>query len=112
MGFHKSYSGCDRLHSRQKILSFAERSAQFGQRTILQLTNPLARDAEIFADVLQSLRPSSVKTKPLRNDLLLALVEEREQRSSMKTSTALSQWIIRRVLSVTLASSRTFNRSL
>jgi hypothetical protein len=35
VGLHNSYSGCDRLHCCQKLLSFAERPAQFGQRTIL-----------------------------------------------------------------------------
>src|SRR4051812_18225711 len=52
---------------------------QFCQGNVLQLTNALARNAEIFADVFQSLRLSAVEAEPLKDDFFLAAIEHCDQ---------------------------------
>ena len=61
------------------MLSLAESAAQLGQRNVLQLPNTLPRDAEIFTDVFQSFRLSTVETETLRDDFLLPIIEDFEE---------------------------------
>ena len=61
------------------LAQLAKRAAPLRQRNVLQLANTLPRNAEIFADVLQSLWCSPVEPETPGDDFLFPSVEHVEQ---------------------------------
>src|SRR4051812_29607363 len=69
----------DRQFHVDRTLFLAERAAQFRQRDVLQLPDPLAGDAELLADFLEGLRFAAVEPKAGEDDFPLTIVEHVEQ---------------------------------
>ena len=87
----------DRQFDVDRLLFLAQRPAQFRQRDILQLTNTLAGHAKLLADFLKRLRLSAVEPKPLKDDLLLAIVENVEQTADFVAQVFVPQQLERRL---------------
>src|ERR1700720_575177 len=82
---------CDWLRSVQSVLFLAQGAAQLGQRNVLQLANTLARDAEILTNVFQRLRFSTIEAETLRDNFLLATIEQRDQAIHFTTQVLVAQ---------------------
>src|SRR6266550_481532 len=60
------------------------RATQLRERDVLQLTNPLPRDTEFFADFLKRLRFAAVEPEAIEDDYLFAPRQHVEQAADLK----------------------------
>src|SRR4051794_41027014 len=86
----------DRQLDVDRFFFLAQCATQLRERDILQLTNALARHAELLADFLERLRLSAVEPEALENDLLLAVVEDIEQSADFVAQIFIAQQLERR----------------
>ena len=78
-------------------LFLGERTAQFGERNILQLPNALPRDTKFLAYFLERLGLSAVQAEALEDDLLFAIVQNVQQPADLVTEVLITQQLKRRL---------------
>src|SRR5262249_18836052 len=74
-----------------------ERTAQFGKRNVLQLTNALPRNTKLFTYFLERLGFSAVQTETLEDDLLFAVIQDVQQTSDLVSQIFITQQLERRL---------------
>jgi hypothetical protein len=62
-----------------RFFFFAQGTAQFRKRDVLELTNTLSSNAEFLADFFESLWLTTIEPETLEDDLLLAIIKHVEQ---------------------------------
>ena len=87
----------DRQFHIDRALFLSERTAQLGKRNILQLPNALPRNTKFLTDFLERLRLPTVQAEALKNDLLLAVVQNIQQSADLVAEIFITQQLKRRL---------------
>src|ERR1700731_2170533 len=87
----------DRQFDVDRLFFLAQRATQFRKRNVLQLTNAFAGHAEFLADFLECLWLSTIETKALEDDFLLAIIEHVEQTADFVAQIFVAQQLKRRL---------------
>ncbi len=89
-----SFDGQFHIH---RALFLRERTAQFGERNILQLPNALPGDTKFLTYLFERLGLSAVQTETLEDDLLFAIVQNVQQPADLVTEIFITQQLKRRL---------------
>src|SRR5688500_4005939 len=88
--FHRQLDG-------PRALFLAQRTAQFRERDVLQLTNPLAGHAEFLADFLQRLWLPAIEPEARKDDLPLPVIENVKQAAHFVAEILVAEQLERRL---------------